>query len=802
MANLRVRTHANQECGGLGYLGLPGSLSVSPVYDWRDAADSGSLDYTIKFANCVNRVSFQWVSINVRTTWSIRRDRNNRMTISGTNAITSINISGTTPWAASNAWSMRFRDAGSGAQIGGDFVYSGYTQGNWGWWGQQSFSYTVNPGSYSPTPLIRVLNWATGYAGEWDCNSYTDRGVAGAQFYNNMPWIYDDPVINSTNCVADGGGAKLTYNGNYGATIPAGSNTTKIDISRNSGFTDIVYTASSSAASHTFTIGPNALSSNTKYYVRYTMTNSAGKIAQSFCEFITLTRNTLTNPTPVRYDREMLDLTVLYGGRIYRPNTTIYYRKCGTTAWTEATTTDTTSVKNILLTGLDAETCYEAQARTTTTAGTYNGDVVRFTTAERDKVTGVITSVDPYIDDDDFETHAKICFTVTGNCTPITAHLEYRIKNGLTDEWMATPDKEYPDEENEDCVVIDELIPNQTVYEVRVKAKCGQNEGTGEITEFTTPLLDSPINYNCENYQYMVDMICQVMRAIDHGMKTIYANDDAKELCDPYSENPTFAAMWSRVLRFYHGAICAMCEMTDTVLKSGVPGQVYMGQVGWQDMSDLVAEGDELVSTSNSVEARLADAVHEVWHFHGVYTYLVATRTDLDNLTDAENGDRAIVADETDTDDNIAVYTYDGSAWGNVQHEDLDDFSAVQLEKGSQTSIGRVKPDETWYVFKDHWSHLTADTSEIERQIDALENGAFVFKQSETEDNIRIQYNYEDFDYSTLPDDERTVCFVVERPDYSITAAEYDALRLTAQGYDSKNISATDYDYSAKELLQ
>lgn len=800
MANLRLRTHANQECGGLGLLGLPGSLSVSPVYDWRDVGDSGSIDYTIKFANCINGASYQWFSIYVRTTWSISRDRNNRITVSGTNAITGINISGTTPWSGN--WIVRFRDAGSGAQIGSDFVYTGYSQGNWGWWGQQSFSYTINPGATSPIPQIRVSNWAAAYANEWDCNKYVDKGVAGPQFRNNMAWIWDDPSISSVSCVADGGGAKLTYNGNYGATIPSGTNVTKVDISRNSGFTDIVYTASNNAARHTFTIGEGALASNTKYYVRYTMTNSAGKVAQQFCEFITLTRNTLTNPVSVRYDREMIDLTVLYGGRIYRPDTTVYYRKCGTSAWTEGPNSDTTSVKSILLTGLEAETCYEAQARTTTTAGTYNGPILRFTTAEKDKVTGVITSVDTYIDDDDFETHAKVCFKVMGNCTPITAHLEYRIKNGLTDEWMTTPDKEYPDEENDDCVIIDELIPNQTIYEVRVKAKCGQNEGTGEISEFTTPLLDSPTNYNCENYQYMVDMICQVMRAISKGMKTLYANEDAKQLCDPYSENPTFAAMWSRVLRFYHGAICAMCEMTDTVLKSGLPGQVYMGQVGWQDMSDLMAENDELVSTSNSVAVAVEDAMTQVWHFDGVFTYLVATYNDLANLTDAEDGDTAIVADETNPDDDIAYYTYDGSAWSHTAyHEALHDFSVVQLEKGSQTAIGRVKPAESWYVFKGHWSHLNADTTEVEERIEALENQVFVYKQSDNEDDIRVQYNYENFDYTTLPDGERTICFVVERPDRSITAAEYDALNITAQAYDDLNISADDYDYSAKEIL-
>lgn len=104
-------------------------------------------------------------------------------------------------------------------------------------------------------------------------------------------------------------------------------------------------------------------------------------------------------------------------------------------------------------------------------------------------------------------------------------------------------------------------------------------------------------------------------------------------------------------------------------------------------------------------------------------------------------------------------------------------------------------------MFKGHWSHLNADTTEVEERIEALENQVFVYKQSDNEDDIRVQYNYENFDYTTLPDGERTICFVVERPDRSITAAEYDALNITAQAYDDLNISADDYDYSAKEIL-
>lgn len=759
MANLRNRSQSWQECGGLAIVGLPGyDLQVSPTWGWEDCGESGAREYVVKFANCINRVNFQWVNITVRTEWNTTRDHNNRATIHGTTIIKAINISGYTPW--SGQWNIVFR-TGSGAQIGGVFAYTGYTQGNWGEWGRTSFSYTVDPGADTPTPTVKVTNWAVGYASENDCNEYVDKGYAGMQFHNNMPWNWDSPTINSVSCQTDNGGAKFSWNVNYGSTLPSGgSNTMKVEVSNKSDFSTIVWSNSTTGSSLTAIEG--ALASNTKYYVRYTATNKAGKTATQTCEFITLTRNQLKNPVSVRYDREMVDLAVLYGGKIYKPTTHIFYRKCGTSAWTEWSvpeeTAKTTTTAKVLFTGLDDDTCYEVQARTTTTAGTYYGNVLQFKTAERDKVSGIITSVEPYIDDN-YVCHAKICFRVYGNCTPITAHLEYRIKNGYSPIWQPTEDKVYPDEENTDCVVLDELVPNQTTYEVRVHASCGVSESDGDITEFITPLLPVPENHNCENYQYMVDMICQSLDAIKDGMKTIYANEDAKQLCDPYSENPTFAAMWSRVLRFLHGAICVMCDMTDVTLKSGLPGQVYMGEIGWSDIDHVIDEDSgEFIATSDAIRERIDEGIHLVWHSHGKVTYLVQHTSDLPT-TGVHTGETALVADDD------GIYTYGSSGWSRTEDADSDDFTVVYVEKASDTDLGQVKAHSSWYYFANVWQHLDADTRDLENRLDTIESTKFVKRYNSADGDILIQHNDESFNYSTLPSGKRVICFVVEDTD-------------------------------------
>lgn len=759
MANISNRSVANQECGGLAILGLHGyDLQVSPTWDWGDVADSGSREYHVKFANSINKANFQWVDITLVTEWHISRDKNNRITVSGTTTVKNIHLSGYTPWA--NNWVVIFREPNSGAQIGGNFVYNGYTNGDWWNWGSTSFSYKMNPGANSGTPTLRVTNYASGYAGEGDCNSYVDKGTAGIQFHNNLAWNYDSPTINSVSCQNNNGGAKFSWNVNYGDTLPSsGTNSMKVEVSNKSDFSTIVWSNSTTGSSITSVEG--ALASNTKYYVRYTATNKAGKTATKTCEFITLTRNSLKNPVSVRYDRELVDLSVLYGGKIYKPTTEIYYRECGTSTWKKWNIPDdtakTTTTAKVLFTGLKDDTCYEAQARTTTTAGTYNGNVLQFRTAEKDKVSGIITSVEPYIDDN-YVCHAKVCFRVYGNCTPIVANLEYRIKNGYSPEWQPTVEKTYPNEENTDCVVLDELVPNQTTYEVRVHAKCGVSDNYGDITEFITPLLPKPENHNCENYQYMVDMICQSLDAIKSGMKTIYANEDAKQLCDPYSENPTFAAMWSRVLRFMHGAICVMCDMTDVTLKSGLPGQVYMGEIGWSDMDDEVTEGSEFTVRSNGIKEAIDEAIHQVWHSHGSVTYLVQHTSDLPTSGVAV-GDTALVADDD------YIYTYKSSGWAKTKKANTDDFTVLYIEKASDTDLGRVKAHSSWYYFGSGWQQLDADTRDLENRLDTIEATKFVKRYNSADGDILIQHNDESFDYTTLPSGKRVICFVVEDTD-------------------------------------
>lgn len=761
MADYRWRTNQQSLCTASSM--QTDVVDISNARGWTDANGNGSHYFEVSFYNGDRGSAIQRVTTRIQSNWTVSYDQNNRMTVNITHNVQEITASDYSGGGAA-VYNRRYimRDTPGGAEVS-NIYYSPNHRGQLR--GGFSFSTTLraDPGTDTAVNSFYGANWSDyNNTGEGSCNIYIDKFTAGLQFHNNRAWEYDSPTISSVSCQNDNGGAKFNWNVNYGATLPAsGSNTMKVEVSSTDDFSNIVWHSTTSGSSITAIEG--ALASNTKYYVRYTATNKAGKTATSTCEFITLTRNNLQNPVSVRYDREMVDLSVIYGGRIYKPTTHIFYRKCGTSTWTEwsvpEATAKTTTTAKVLFTGLDDDTCYEVQARTTTTAGTYNGNILQFKTSERDKVSGVITTVDPYIDDN-YVTHAKVCFRVYGNCTPIVAHLEYRVKNGYSPEWQQTEDKTYPDEENVDCVVLDELIPNQTTYEVRVHAKCGVSDNDGEISEFITPLLPVPTNYNCENYQYMVDMICQSFEAIREGMKTIYANEDAKQLCDPYSENPTFAAMWSRVLRFLHGAICVMCDMTDVTLKSGLPGQVFMGEIGWSDIDHVVDEDSgDFIATSDAIREAIDEGVHQVWHSHGMVAYLVATATDLDDLLAVHVGDKALVAD-TDY-----YYEYTSGGWVQGDPADSDDFTVVYVLKPSDTDLGRVKAHTSWYKLFGNWQQLDVDTRDLENRIETAENTKFVKRYASADGDILIQHNDESFDYTTLPSGKRVICFVVEDTD-------------------------------------
>ena len=757
MADYRWATDAVSLCTTGG--NITDIVSFSNGRGWTDTNGSGSHYFEIKFQNeDLAGLRVQQVSTNVQASWSVSYDKNNRMTVTVHNHINNINaymISGGGLNSVTRHYVVRNEQNGV---VGANFDYSPNAEGVIHGGFDLVTTLRADPGAVTSNASLYGANWSTGYANEGYCDKYIDKFTAGIRFQNTRAWIWDDPTLHSVNCGPDNGGAKFTFSVDYGATLPSsGSNRVRVEVSADPKFGSIVW---SREGTGTIVAPEGSLNSNTKYHVRFTAINKAGHTAVKTCEFTTLCRSSLRNPVAVRCDREMVDLSVLYGGRAYAPKTQIFYRKCSESDWHElelpASTQNTTTTAKALLVNLEGSTCYRVQSRTTTTAGTYYSPELEFTSGDCDRVTGDITSTNPYIDEDDFEVHSKVCFRVYGNCTPITAYLEYRIKNGASQEWRTTDPKVYPNEENEDCVVLDELLPNHVEYEVRVHASCGDSDGSGPTDTFVTPLLPKPENHNCENFQYMVDMICQSLDAIQNGLKTLHANEDVKELCDPYSDDPTFAAMWSRVIRFMHGAICVMCDMADTTLKSGLPGQVYMGEIGWSDIDHELLEGSEFIATSDAIWKAIDEGIHLVWHSHGAITYLVGKESDLDNLKDAADGDIALVA-ENDT-----FYKYSGGKWAKDKAANTDNFTVYYIEKAAETDLGRVKAHSSWYYFEGKYQQLDVDTRQIEERLDVIEKTCFTQSQSSADGKIDVQHNTEDFDYTTLPDGKRVICFVVE----------------------------------------
>lgn len=561
------------------------------------------------------------------------------------------------------------------------------------------------------------------------------------------------------------------------------------ELSTDSVFSTII---SRQVASGSTTWNWTGLQPNTRYFVRATIDNGIG-IKSNTCEFVTMAGNSLSNGQSIVYDKATMRLAIQGGDGVHAPNTKIWYKKCDSNTWIDSGVTSTTkTVANITVTGLEGETCYHFQARTTTAAGTYSGDYITITTPEQRKATAEFTKLEPSIDDTTQETTAEVCYKYQGNSNPITVTTYWRVKDGYVTTWekhTAT----YDQNEGDDCFTIHDLFPNQTTYEVYMEVATEDSTWKSPISEFTTPLLSAPENFNCENFQYLVDLICQIMKALERGNKTIYPTPYTQELCDPYSDNPSLLTMWSRIQRFNHATACLTCEMIDLVMRSGKEDQYYVGEIGWVTMSQMVQElGEELV-TSDAVHKHIQERLKEVWHFESHETYLIGTVAELP--TNAENGESALV------DENNKRYVYDGTTWNEDPDFAPTNFGVYNIRKASDTSFGKVREDSEYYYFSGEYHLFDADTSDIEETIAWIESHKPVQRQSATEDNPHITVVTEAFDFATLPSDRRTICFVIEEVLNPITADEYDALNLTAENYDSKDITATNYDKYAKELL-
>ena len=758
MADYKWKVGGQILCPGADWL----PPEVYPNIDWTDGTSTTGSRETQAVIRNADTVGYQCqrVDVNVSNSWSVRWDKNNFMYVDLACNLNSISGSIYQAGAANiyNRTIMIRNYEGGPALV--NFEYSANATGLIR--GSQSLgTWTLGPiapKSDSSKNSFYLANWATGFGSEDTCTGYGEKYTVGIQFRNNRALEYDKPTISATTCEGYSTGGKFSATVDFGEYRNGAS--VIFQVSDRADFSNIVFeTTKSGTADRVQTISTTrtGFQPNTRYYVRYQANNGAKDSDWTSCNFVTLVTNNLSEQKAVRWDEGSARLAIQMGGNEYtNPQTKIYIRKCGQTTWVEKLTRTTKTVANITLDNLEANSCYEIQARTTTAAGTYTGNTVSFTTPDMNIATAHFTSIDPEYDEDANAAIAHVCYDYETDTVPVDITVYYRVKNGFDPTWLKSETTTFNEQTGSFCLDLEDLIPNQTVYETYLKTTADGNDWQGEMTEFITPIQPIPDNCTCANMAYLVDLICQAVKPLYKGNKTIYANQTTKDLCDPYSKNPTLATLWSRLLRFDHAAVCVMCDMLSLMkVKGGRANQYYTGETGWVDLATEIVEGAVELPSSKTVKDYLAEKLHEVWHFHTSVSYLTGTVAELPT-TGLEVGDDAIEASTSH------LYKWNGSTWAMDSTFEVGNFAVFHIENALDSSFGHVKANTAYYYFEGTWNNLDADTRELEHRIEILEAATVVEKANDAEDDIMVQTNDADFDYTTLPSGKRVVCFVTE----------------------------------------
>lgn len=563
----------------------------------------------------------------------------------------------------------------------------------------------------------------------------------------------------------------FSASGNYGYCDNP-SNSTKYWLYSNENLTGLVASGSGNSASF------SGLSPNSTYYVNVIRGNGCFT-REKTCSFTTLTPNTLSDAQATSFDSGCVRVAVTYGGQVYEPTTTVKVRKCKTSTWKTVGTTDTTTVDTVCFDGLEEETCYEVQACTTTTAGTYCSDILTFTTPKK-CVQGTITSTDVVLDEKTWAVEATVCVHWETYSAPATLGVQYRVKGGFDEEWQESelleiegPVGEDGKLEGDHCFVLSTLFPNLVEYEMRLHGKTedGTCDLVTEPTTFITPLVPEPDPVKiCETMTYLSELICQSVKKLYDGNKTIYANPTSAELCDPYSENPTQLTLWSRLLRFFHAMNCVLCSMEGLDLNAGKEGQYYVGEIGWVDMLDKVLSDADSQSwrlvTSEAIKAYIDAKLHEVWHYHRAVDYMVGTLDERDKLP--EDATSCLVADEN------KVYIKDGGAWVEAPAADQpDNFGAYHINYAYKSSFGDVPAESAYYYFEGTWNRLDGAFDGIIEQLKLLEEQAKNVVISDSDKKVQVVD--ENFDFNN--DGEEGVIYFVtetEKPEIGYHTVTFD----------------------------
>lgn len=269
---------------------------------------------------------------------------------------------------------------------------------------------------------------------------------------------------------------------------------------------------------------------------------------------------------------------------------------------------------------------------------------------------------------------------------------------------------------------IDEVKPN-TVVETITDEQC-------ESLKNNTGLDPAAGKTNCEYFNdELIPLLAQEVNAILKGSDiNIYANDESKCSDD---ELPTHASMWSRILRYSQALTCILCAYDPFIaqlLKSGKFPQVLMGADNsdypiWQTPDDTPRKGSLIPVTSGGVWQAIQDAILSVWHIwdkHPELQYYAATMDELNELTDMEDGDLALVANGKDGVNEVLSWNEAAKMWveEDVAGAELANFTVVHFTKGYWAG------KELYYMNdggEPIWSLMDANLRELEDRMERAE---------------------------------------------------------------------------------
>lgn len=501
------------------------------------------------------------------------------------------------------------------------------------------------------------------------------------------------------------------------------------------------------------------LSPNTRYWIKFYKANGC-KEGTATCSAVTVTPNSLSNIQMIHYDTISVRLAVTNGGGEYKPNTTIWVKPCNGGSWTQKGASKTTTIDIITIDGLEEKMCYMIQARTATGAGTYTGNTLTFTTPPKGICIANITSIETTLNDHTFDVCANICYDWETNMTPASLRVYYRVKDGYDDRWYYVDEPEVTEETGSRCVEICNLYPNQVVYEAYIHTETEEATYDSEMKEFITPVVPEPDIKNCENFDYLTALLCQAVVALYNGQKEIYANDCSKELCDPYSNNPTLLTLWTRALRLFHAIRCLLCDMGNARFAASKEGQYLVGEAGWQDiLTEIDEQGEEnwKIATSDAIKRYIMAKLEDVWHYHGAVDLLVYDSADLEKFPDATS---AILTSE-----NKVYRKVDGQWTVSAAVDDkIDDMGVWHINQESSTQAGYVQAGSAWYYWNDNWQPMDADMTAFAKLVDEMwskKDQAVYNEAGASRLHLKV-VNSEDFDCNSFIAGERWLVLITE----------------------------------------